>query len=116
LRTVTVRPAAPARDAQLHAHRGTAVASEVHAHAARRTEDLDAGHHSFIVHSPAAGTCSPSSEVMPFPALAPWTHGRFGLLLVPFFLTTVHRYGKAPAAHAAADRIAERRSAMPTSG
>ena len=44
------------------------------------------------------------------------THLGFGLLLVTFFLTTVHRYGKAPAAHAAADRIAERRSAMPTSG
>ena len=33
------------------------------------------------------------------------THLGFGLLLVPFFLTTVSRYGQAPAAHAAADRV-----------
>jgi hypothetical protein len=44
------------------------------------------------------------------------THLGFGLLLVPFFLTTVYRYGKEPAAHAAADRVAQRRSATPEGG
>jgi len=41
------------------------------------------------------------------------THLGFGLLLVPFFLTTVSRYGEAPAAQAAVDRVEERRRAAP---
>jgi len=54
------------------------------------------------------------------PGPKPWfgliTHLGFGLLLVPFFLTAVSRYGQAPAAHAAAQRVDERRRAMPTGG
>jgi hypothetical protein len=51
----------------------------------------------------------PSDPMGPNPWFGLFTHLGFGLLLVPFFLTTVFRYGKAPAAHAAADRIVERK-------
>jgi len=56
----------------------------------------------------------PSSPMGPNPWFGLFTHLGFGLLLVPFFLTTVSRYGKAPAAHAAADRIEEQKRATPT--
>jgi len=47
----------------------------------------------------------PSDPMGPNPWFGLFTHLGFGLLLVPFFLTTVSRYGQAPAAHAAADRV-----------
>jgi hypothetical protein len=55
----------------------------------------------------------PSTPEGPPPLFNLWAHLGFGLLLVPFFLTTVYRYGKAPAAHAAADRVEQRTSATP---
>ena len=56
----------------------------------------------------------PSDPMGPNPWFGLFTHLGFGLLLVPFFLTTVSRYGKAPAAHAAADRVEEHKRATPT--
>ena len=47
----------------------------------------------------------PSDPMGPNPWFGLVTHLGFGLLLVPFFLTTVFRYGEASAAHAAADRV-----------
>ena len=47
----------------------------------------------------------PSDPMGPNPWFGLVTHLGFGLLLVPFFLTTVSRYGEASAAHAAADRV-----------
>ena len=47
----------------------------------------------------------PSDPMGPDPWFGLVTHLGFGLLLVPFFLTTVSRYGEASAAHAAADRV-----------
>jgi hypothetical protein len=58
----------------------------------------------------------PSDPAGPNPWFGLITHLGFGLLLVPFFLTTVSRYGQAPAAHAAAQRVDERRRAMPAGG
>ena len=47
----------------------------------------------------------PSDPMGPNPWFGLVTHLGFGLLLVPFFLTTVSRYGEASAAHSAADRV-----------
>jgi len=56
----------------------------------------------------------PSDAMGPNPWFGLLTHVGFGLLLVPFFLTAVSRYGQAPAARAAADRVEERQRATPT--
>jgi len=56
----------------------------------------------------------PSDPTGPNPWFGLVTHLGFGLLLVPFFLTAVSRYGQAPAAHAAADRVEEQKRATPT--
>ena len=53
----------------------------------------------------------PSDPMGPDPWFGLLTHLGFGLLLVPFFLTTVSRYGEASAAHAAADRVRDPRTA-----
>jgi len=55
----------------------------------------------------------PSDPMGPDPSFGLLTHLGFGLLLVPFFLTTVSRYGQAPAAHAEADRVEERKRGAP---
>jgi len=47
----------------------------------------------------------PSDAMGPNPWFGLLTHLGFGLLLVPFFLTTVSRYGHPSAAHAAAGRV-----------
>jgi len=56
----------------------------------------------------------PSDAKGPDPWFGLLTHLGFGLLLVPFFLAAVFRYGQAPAAHAAGGGVEDRQRAMPT--